>query len=301
MTGYQNKNEFSHFHPIVNFIYFALVIGFSMIAAHPAVQIITLICSVLCAVSICGVRGVFFCLKFALPVILMAAIVNPAFNHAGITILTYLPSGNPLTLESIFYGISSGCMLGTVLVWFLCFNSVMTSDKFVYLFGRFVPSLSLLLSMILRFIPKFKSQFNVVSRSQKCIGRDTENGGIFHRLKSAVKVFSITVTWALENSIETADSMKSRGYGLKGRTAYSIYKWEERDKVTAIWLLSGGFALICGYLAKCFFWRYLPIMHGADLKPLTVFLLVLYAMLCLTPVIINIREEIIWKKSRSKI
>ena len=30
-----------------------------------------------------------------LPVLLLAALVNPAFNHAGVTILIYLPSGNP--------------------------------------------------------------------------------------------------------------------------------------------------------------------------------------------------------------
>ena len=36
-----------------------------------------------------------------LPMLLLAAVVNPAFNHEGATLLTYLPSGNPLTLESM--------------------------------------------------------------------------------------------------------------------------------------------------------------------------------------------------------
>ena len=86
----------------------------------------------------------------------LAALVNPAFNHEGATILTYLPSGNPLTMESMFYGVAAAVMLASVVLWFSSYNEVMTSDKFVYLFGRIIPALSLVLSMALRFIPKFK-------------------------------------------------------------------------------------------------------------------------------------------------
>ena len=160
----------------------------------------------------------------------LAALVNPAFNHEGQTILTYLPSGNPLTLESMFYGVAAAVMLASVVLWFSSYNEVMTSDKFVYLFGRVIPALSLVLSMALRFIPKFKAQMQVVSEAQACIGRDTKNGSVFRRVSNAIKIFSIMVTWSLENAIETADSMRSRGYGLPGRTAFSIYRFDDRDK-----------------------------------------------------------------------
>ncbi len=301
MTGCQNSDSFSRFHPVVNFTYFALVICFSMTLTHPICQAVSLICSIAYAVNLCGFRGVFFCLKYALPIIFLTAIVNPAFSHAGVTILTYLPSGNPLTLESILYGISSGCMLGTVLVWFLCFNTVITSDKFVYLFGKIAPSLSLLLSMILRFIPKFKDQLKTVGNAQKCIGKDARNGNLLHKLKSTVRIFSITVTWSLENAIETADSMKSRGYGLKGRTAFTIYKWEERDKAAMIWLVFCGFTLICGQFADLMSWRYIPMISNLNLTPLKIFFQTVYLFLCLTPVIINIEEAKKWKKSKLKI
>ena len=300
MTGRQNKDSFSRFHPVVNFTYFALVIVFSMMLTHPVCQAISLICSIAYAVNLCDTRGVFFCMKYALPMILLTAIINPAFSHAGATILTYLPSGNPLTLESILYGISSGCILGTLLVWFLCFNLVITSDKFVYLFGRIAPSLSLLLSMILRFIPKFKSHLKMVGNAQKCIGRDGGNGNLMNKLKSAIRIFSITVTWSLENSIETADSMKSRGYGLKGRTAFTNYKWEERDKAALIWLFFCGFTVICGQIAGMTKWKYIPIISNLNLDPFTIFVQAVYFFLSLTPVMINIREAKKWKKSKLK-
>ncbi len=297
MTEYQKTDCFSRFHPVVNFTFFALVISFSMTLTHPVCQAVSLICSIAYAMALCGFRGVCFCLKYALPMVLLSAVLNPAFSHGGVTILTYLPSGNPLTLESILYGISSGCMLGTLLIWFLCFQTIMTSDKFVYLFGRFVPILSLLLSMILRFIPKFKEQLHTVSNAQKCIGRNAENGTLLHRLKTAVKIFSITVTWSLENAIETADSMKSRGYGLKGRTAFSVYQWEERDIIAMAWLIFCGFTEICGQLAGGTAWHYLPKTDGADVNAMTIFLQAIYLLLCMTPLMLHAREALRWKKS----
>ena len=220
----RNRDAFSSCHPVVNFLYFALVLLVTMFCLHPAVLGLSLAGSVVYAVYLNGQRAVRFSLIFLLPMMLLTLVVNPAFNHQGITILTYLPTGNPLTLESILYGISAAAMLAAVISWFSCYTAVMTSDKFVYLFGRVIPALSLVLSMTLRFVPKFKAQLHVVSEAQRCVGRDVADGSLLRRIRNAVTVFSIMVTWALENAIETADSMKSRGYGLPGRTAFSIYR-----------------------------------------------------------------------------
>lgn len=101
--------------------------------------------------------------------LIVTALINPAFNHEGVTILTYLDNGNPLTLESITFGAASATMLITVISWFSCYNAVMTSDKFIYLFGKLIPALSLIFSMVLRFVPTFKAQFQRVSDSQNVL------------------------------------------------------------------------------------------------------------------------------------
>lgn len=113
---------------------------------------------------------------------LMTILINLAFNHEGATILAYLPSGNPLTRESILSGIAAAAMLAAVVTWFSCYTEIMTSDKFIYLFGRIRPALSLVLSMTLRFVPKFKEQFRVVSDAQGCMGRISSNSSLFGRL-----------------------------------------------------------------------------------------------------------------------
>ena len=223
-------------------MYFALVLVFTMFFMHPVSLIISLACALSYAIYLNGKKAVRFSLMYILPMMLMAAIINPAFNHEGATILTYLPSGNPLTLESILYGLAAAVMLASVITWFSCYNAVMTSDKFVYLFGRIIPALSLVLSMTLRFVPKFKAQLHVVSEAQRCVGRDVSDGTMLQRLKNAITILSIMVTWALENAIETADSMKSRGYGLPGRTAFSIYRFDDRDKTALIWLCFWAFS-----------------------------------------------------------
>ena len=140
-------DAFSRYHPLVNFLFFALVLAYSMVLMHPVCLAVSLLGALLYAGQLEGRRALARHLRVALPVLLLAALVNPAFNHAGVTILIYLPSGNPLTLESILYGLAAGAMLCAVVLWFVCFNRVITSDKFVYLFGRVIPALSLVLSM----------------------------------------------------------------------------------------------------------------------------------------------------------
>lgn len=149
------RDGFAGCHPAVNALFFALVLAGAMMLDHPVCLAISLCGGAACHLSLTGRRQTGRALCYVLPVMVLAAAVNPAFSHAGATILTYLPSGNPLTLESLAYGLGAGAMLGGVMLWFACCTKVMTADKLVYLFGRAAPALSLVLSMTLRFVPRF--------------------------------------------------------------------------------------------------------------------------------------------------
>ena len=296
----KNKDAFSGYHPIINFLYYALVLLLSMCLMYPVYLAISLTGALAYDVYLKGKKAVRFAVMGLLPMTVIAALVNPAFNHEGQTMLTYLPSGNPLTLESILYGVAAAVMLASVVLWFSSYNEIMTSDKFVYLFGRMIPALSLVLSMALRFIPKFKSQMEVVSEAQSCIGRDTKTGSVIRRVGNAVKIFSIMVTWSLENAIETADSMRSRGYGLPGRTAFSIYRFDDRDKTALAWLIFCGAYILSGWLAGGTYFRYYPSVKTAVWTPLTVSFMFVYLALVLTPVILDRKEDRQWKSLQSE-
>ena len=297
----KNRDAFSSCHPIINFLFFALVLAFTMCFMHPVSLLISLACALTYNIQLKGRKGVRFALAFMLPMMLMAALINPAFNHEGGTLLTYLPSGNPLTMESIAYGLAAAMMLAAVVLWFSCFTEIMTSDKFVYLFGRIIPAMSLVLSMTLRFVPRFTAQLHAVSEAQRCVGRDMAEGSVPQRVKNAARILSIMVTWALENAIETADSMKSRGYGLLGRTAFSIYSFDDRDRVVLSWLLFCGFYFLSGWAAGGLDWRYYPTIRGAAPTPFAFSFQLVCLALGLTPVMLNVRENRKWKRFQSEI
>ena len=295
----RENDAFSACHPAVQFLFFALVLGAAMCLTHPALLLAALLGGSCYGWVLYGrklLRGIFL---GVLPVVLVTALVNPAFNHRGATILTYLPSGNPLTLESILSGVGGGLLLAAVVVWFACCTKVITSDKLVYLFGRVIPALSLVLSMTLRFVPRFRKQLRTVVQAQKSLGRDPASGSPLQRLRRGCAVLSILITWALESAVDTADSMKSRGYGLPGRTAFSIYQWGRRDKRLLLWCVCCGLWLLLSGWFGGLHWRYYPTLRGAVCTPWSVSAPLVYLALCLTPVWLERREERLWNSSRS--
>lgn len=293
------KDRFAQYHPLVNFLYFTLVLVFSMVLRHPLAQGVSLLCACIYAVQAEGQRAVLFCLKWCLPVFLLTALFNPAFSHEGVTILLYLPTGNPLTLESILYGLAASAMLAAAVAWFTCASAVLTSDKLVWLFGRLLPALSLLLSMTLRSVPRFQARFRTVREARRCVGRDGSGGSWFRRLKNTAAQVSILVTWSLESAVETADSMRGRGWGLPGRTSFSIYRLEGRDRTLLVWLAFCGVFIAAGWAAGGLDWRYYPTVRGTLTGVLPVGFQLVYLALCLTPVIFNRREARQWTRSRS--
>ena len=296
----QKTDVFSNYHPLVSMLYFVLVIGGSMILTHPICMAISLTCALTYTIYLKGQKAIRFNILYMIPLLIVTALVNPAFSHQGVTILTYLPSGNPLTLESILYGISSAVLLICTITWFSSFNCVMTSDKFVYLFGRIIPALSLVLSMSLRFVPRFIAQIKVISNAQRCIGRDVQSGGVIKRVKHGLKILSILVTWALENAIDTADSMKNRGYGLPGRTAFSIYHFDKRDRRAVGFLLFSGALIIIGIVSKQFKFIYYPAVTKMNFSIWQICLFVVYLALCATPIALNTKEDLKWKNIQAK-
>ena len=291
-------NEFKTYHPIVNFVYFIFVIGFSCVFMHPVCLVISFFSSFIYSVVMKGKKVVKTNLIYMIPTLLFAALINPAFNHEGITIVGYLPSGNPLTFESIAYGIAAAIMIVSIICWFSCYTEIMTSDKFIYLFGRIIPSMSLIISMTLRFVPKFSAQLKVVTNAQRCMGRDVSNGSIIQRAKHGLLILSMMTTWALENAIETADSMKSRGYGHSGRTAFSIFTFDKRDKKALLCIVILGIYTLAGKLVGGMYFRYFPSLQTGNFSMYGLSVFIAYFALCICPIIIEVYEVRKWNTIR---
>jgi len=246
------RNAFSQLNPFVLLAYYGVVLVCSAMVLHPAMLMLSLTGSVLTASCRMGIKRALLRLLKILPLALLTAVVNPIFSHEGATILAYLPGGNPLTLESILYGAAAGLMLLDSLMWFLTISETFTGEKWIYLLGKVVPALSLILSLIFRFVPKLLRQLRQINDALVLSEKDQS------KLRRAFHAFSAVISWALEDAAETADSMRCRGYGLPGRTAYSRYRFDLRDGI----MLATVIALSAGMLADMPSYYYFPVFHA---------------------------------------
>ena len=294
------RDAFYSIHPAVNAVFFAMVMLITCLVMHPVIVGISLVSACSYTVILKGRKALLFDLAFVLPFIVIVAVMNPLFNHEGVTVLFYLWNGNAVTKEAVLYGLVSVCMFAALIMWFYCLNSVMTADKYVYLFGRAIPVLSLVFSMVLRFVPRIFKRISEVSRAQRSIAPPAGKSAV-KAARHGMSVLSVTVTWALESAVNISDSMRSRGYGLKGRTSFSIYRFEKRDAVMLAGLLAVFALSAAAIAAKHIRFRFYPSIKYAPTDALSVIGFIAFALLCTAPVLLNIKENILWRLLKSRI
>ena len=290
---------FGALHPLVLFCYFIAVLFLSAFTSHPVLLALSLLGAVCFWATLEQGGGFWRSMGYYAVLFLLIAVTNPLFSHNGVTPLFFL-NGNPVTLEAILMGIDIAALMVSIIFWCKCYSLVMTSDKFLYLFGRIVPKLSLVLSMALRFIPLFQNQAQRVGRAQKAMGLYAGTSYV-DKLRGGLRVFSVMVTWSLENAVDTGDSMRARGYGLKGRTSFSLFRFALRDGVflagTAILLAAVLAGMRMGYLHFTFYPEVAPVQTALA----AIWCYVCYGLLAFLPFILETEENLKWIYSVSKI
>ena len=282
------RDAFSACHPGVNAAWFALVLAFTVTSFHPLLLLTALVCALAWSARL----GASWSPAVLALLFLAAAVCNPLFTHAGVTILAYFPNGNPLTLESILFGLGAGLMLLAAAVLLGCAGRVLTADKWMCLLGRSLPILSLLLSMSLGFLPRFQRRLAQLRLAQRQVGLGGR--GRLGRAREGVRLLSALISWSLEEALTTADSMSGRGYGLPGRTAYTNYTLDSRDRrLLALLGALGGYLLLMairGNLA----WRYYPSLAWAPLDLWSLSAWAAWGALCALPLYLNWKEDRAW-------
>ena len=274
--------------PIALTIYFLLVSGRVMFSNDPVLLCCSLMGALALHFALYGLTG-WKTHGYTIALFVAMALMNPIFNHNGATVL-FVMNDNPVTLEACLYGLSAAGMIVAVLYWFRAFSFVMTSDKLLYVFGGISPRLALLLSMTLRYVPLFGAQARKVSQAQKALGLYKEDN-IVDSFKAGLRVFSVMVTWTLENGIITADSMTARGYGTGRRSRYSLFRWRTED---ALFLI---LSLVLCTLSAIFDRAvvYYPLLQIAPLTVRATIGYVAYGMLACMPVFICGKEAVKWR------
>lgn len=291
------RDAFSNYHPIINLIYFLMVLGFAAFLRHPLCLGISLISSAIYAITLNGRKQLRRIGTEILPMSALIIIINPLVNHQGVTILGYFPGGNPFTLEAVIYGFAAAAIIAALMQWFICWNQIMTTDKLIYLFGTLAPALSLVISMSLQFIPRYRRQFQRIMEMHSQLTGDGGKSGLMKKVRTTVCILSIMTSWAIEHAVETAQSMKGRGHGLPGRTAFSIYRWHRQDTLLLLVLLILGAGMLFGGIRGVFYWSFIPVMSVLKLGVPELIIFGCYLILTILPLILNGKEELEWKKS----
>ncbi len=283
------------YNPIVVFVYFASVLSVSMLTLNPIILVMSLFFGSLLNYQLNGVKANKTLLCSVL-VIVLSAIVNPFFVSRGGTKLVYIFS-RLITLESIVYGAIIGLMISGVFTWFCSYNKLMHSEKTIYLFGRIAPKVATILTLSLSLIPKFRRQQKLIEENLSFF---IKYSNIFQKLKYKLKVVSILITWAIESSITTTESMQARGYGRLGGSKISRYGFHNIDFVSLVLFLSGGVLLVVMMIfgfGEFYFYPYICRINFS--RDLGLYILTLVYMSCF--IIIDLGEKARWHLLKLKI
>lgn len=290
------QDAFSKYHPAVNFLFFLGAIGCGVVIRHPVYVAGAVVTGAVYYLLLVGRKG-WKLIAGMVPLFAFLTAINPLLNTQGQTVLFSL-FGRPYTLEALYYGASIAGMFVGMTVWFGCYNQVLTSDKFTSLFGNLIPALSLLLVMVLRLVPTFLRKTKAISGARDAIGKGVSEGaGKKEKLENGLTVLGALTSWALEGSVVTGDSMRARGYGSAKRTSFMRYTMGKGDWmlviVQGILLLAVLASVVTGQAQADF----TPILEIAPLS----WGAAAYGAYLLIPTVLQIKEQIQWHISRSKI
>lgn len=279
---------FKSVHPVGALAFFVFAFAFCLISSNPFSLGLCVLCGAIYDLTLQKKKTVSYIFKFLLPMTVLVTVFNGIFSHYGVTVLFVMHNGNNFTLEALVYGFVTGVRLGGMLLWLDCFNEVLTSEKIIFLFGRISPRLALVISMVLRFIPLIRTQSAEISTAQKGIGA-SDGKSFFAKVKSASRRLSILVSWTLEKGVDTSDSMRARGYGLRGRTSFNRYNFSLSDAVvTGLSAVAFAVSIV---LYKKLSAEYNPIIDIPVPDVISVSALVLFAAVLLMPVIIDLKNR----------
>ena len=288
---------FEKCHPAVNFIYFTTVIAGMIEFQHPIFLLISFVCAFIYSIKRNGWKALLFN-AVLLPCVVAFALYYSSYTHFGVTVLQQNMIGNNMTLESLVYGFVLGIVVAGVLIWFSCVYSVFTTDKVVYLFGKVSPRLSLFLAIILRMVPRIKKEAKQINTAQQGIGRGANQGNLWQRIRNCIRIFSMLITWTIDSLTTASESMRSRGSMLRGRKAFSIYRFDNRDRAYVV----GNFACLT-VIFMAVMLKQTDIIYDPRIimMPVTTMSFVFYAgyaVFCLMPLGLELWTEYRFKKAR---
>ena len=289
------ESAFHRCHPAVNFLYFAVAAGTAMLFPHPVFLAAGTVCSLGWLALLRGGRGVAASLRLALPLALLVAILSPLANSRGRDVL-FEVAGRTITLQAVQSGLLSAGTLLLVIVWFSLYSAIMTSDRFLHLFGRAAPSSSLLVSMTLRLIPTMQDRLAAIHRARRGLRGEPHPGRrLKERVGEGMRSMTTLMTWSMETAITTADAMKARGYGSGRRTSFSPFRFGRSDGRTLALLMTLFASVAVAHFAGYTRYEVYPQAGPVDFSLPAIASYAAYTGMLAIPLFLEIKERLPWR------
>lgn len=292
LKGGDSVNRFFKIHPTVQLVYFALNLIIVMTVSNPFFSAAALAGALAYSVKLNKKQSVSD-FKLSLIMLVLVSLFNMLFVHYGDTTLFTL-GNTQFTLEALLYGFNQGMVLSSVIIWFVAFSKMFDSERVIYIL-RFAPKTALIFSMVLGFIPRFKAKLSDIETAQRCLnGGDGEKKD---KVKNAINNLSALVTYCLESSIITADSMQARGYNPKAMRR-GRFKWCGCDFAVLGAVLLLSVIIVIGIVSGRTVFAFQPVIFYTSQCVPAVLCFCLFEII---PLIVDLIEDLLWKKSSAKI
>lgn len=224
------------FHPAVPAAYFVCALVFCMASMEPGSVILALVTGLALGVRLRGTRAALKSALWQLPLIVIITLANPLFSASGQTELFRIGL-RAVYAESLAYGACMGGMLIAMMLWFSNAAHILTSDKITALLGNRLPTLGLVISMTNRLVPQFARRGNVIMNARN----STTAAAGQSPIQTALRTSTTLMAWSMEDSLETAASMKARGWNSQTkRTTYSLQCLRTTDALALSAVLALG-------------------------------------------------------------
>ena len=152
--------------------------------------------------------------------------------------------------------------------------------------------------MTLRFVPRYKKEFIKIKMSQSCLNEGMEDGNFFDKIRHFSNILSSFITFVLEDGIDTADTMVSRGYGIGKKSSYKKEKFTFEDKKVFIIMLVLIFIMGVGIFKGAYYISFFPKISFTGIYFESMLYYISFFVFSVIPIFIEIKEEMLWNISR---
>lgn len=284
--------KITRIHPAIFIVYFLILIIFAFLFNNPyyvttyGILILTLIAL---QGSISEIKST---TKVFLPVILFITLLNTIFTHVGDTHI-YIFGSYYVTLEALVYGVIMAVTFFLVTLTFIAYNTYVSYQDMLYVFSKKYPNLSMIIIMSLRFVPLIQKRSNELLELSKLKNRN-EDLKFTEKTSELIQNLGLVVSWSLEEAMQSASSMKSRGYNITKRTSYLRYDFNKIDVLLTVLILVTATISVYGlYNGVGSIMIYPKFTFTFSQTPFNIYYFA-YVVLLLPFIIIEIWERILW-------